>query len=1291
MLPSPILRPFSRVPKEKSPDELHIAVLTGRTKRIKNLLRKGVHIESVNSHGQTPLFCASFGGDNEVVALLLKLGANPNRRCGANGATPVHGAAYRGSRRVLRLLVEAGGNLSLTDNEDQTPRDYACKQPSPIRRQKILNFLDLLLAMTLHRSLAVASTPSTISRREGSLASVWASFEPPTNNTPAKYSAPSVTNLHKSVSCHMLDQMYVSTSLPLLSPEDLEKSDANTQAYTCGGPTVYSPCSWLHTSVTVRRPTPALSLPKKNVPKGQDKSSPDHEAVKSLLQELSILRRLRHPGFLEVMAVCHVPQPPPDHVTLVFQHVPYGSLYHHLHVQHRDLSLVGAVDVLIGVCEALLFLHAHGWLHNALSSHALHLVSLSHAKLGGFEYALETQTKGCSMQAPKLCHTPWLYPWQAPETINEQMVSIRSEIYSFAAIIWELWCGMPPWAGVDEKEIQNRVAGGETLPCLPTLPAPPPSLITYLTQYGLKASPHQRELDFQEVHTMLRSLKLQASEEERVPIVPAWGPPSVPNTPVIGRHNNSNNNNNEKNLENQSKASSYVPPSEVSSSSSRASSLQEEDAALRRFAKDPPSSAGKEKPVPNKRPGKKNGLSKDQFEVAKKLRHSYHEGQRPPPPPSASTIQSEGVAKGIGSTVGVTRVNSIASADSGFFTPVSRTPSPSQDTITSAKQTGPVFMTSTPARPSGVPCLQPDLLPSKLTPQALTSRQGPDVLPRSSNAGESGGGGAPLAVRVGRDKRNGRSGPVTAIPISPIVASAVVSNALQGTSAPPSKKNSEGSLANGQDAVVDGKGYCYISSPAKRAFFSDSSSEGHESPDRPSSSAAILSDMPSVSNTQERPSSASKASSSGARSSRKFGDDATQNGISDNGMKNSVVRRGLSMTNIFAPHLSNASSFFTRTTSHISLSSNSSSGSEGRKPKRTISQITLTMRKLSLTSDSSSSRDDLTDVASTKGGPQEDKNSRTRSSPKSPGRSARSDVRGWEESTAIKPASHQVTRHASSCSLASGSSSPSHNAKATGAVWVLPTPANTTASPSVTSPSRAASTTAPSAKSGDGSKSPAMTMSCSESAPSSRRSSLGSSTTTSSKTLEGVPAVSPRRRHSEGQRPRTRKTRRRHEVEFEEEFFDDEFNAMLYHQPHMQLSVGSSENLLDSRSHHTLLADGTVSPVSINLRSFSPSLASSEDENEDMKARTPRTSRVLTSIAEAATNGPAEEKEDVIENGNLTDADETSSGKWSIDDLKKEYEPLRSVQLLRNLEKNSLNVYLPTYSVGGSDTETGES
>ncbi|MPC65424.1 hypothetical protein E2C01_059558 [Portunus trituberculatus] len=78
----------------------------------------------------------------------------------------------------------------------------------------------------------------------------------------------------QTVSCHLLDQMYVSTSLPLLTPADLHRPDVTGIAYTCGGPTVYSPYTWLGTKVTVRRPTPALSLPKNNAHKGESPPTP---------------------------------------------------------------------------------------------------------------------------------------------------------------------------------------------------------------------------------------------------------------------------------------------------------------------------------------------------------------------------------------------------------------------------------------------------------------------------------------------------------------------------------------------------------------------------------------------------------------------------------------------------------------------------------------------------------------------------------------------------------------------------------------------------------------------------------------------------------------------------------------------------------------------------------------------------------------------------------------------------------------------------------------------------------
>ena len=48
------------------------------------------------------------------------------------------------------------------------------------------------------------------------------------------------------------------------------------------------------------------------------------------------------------------------------------------------------------------------------------------------------------MKADHLAKSTWLAPWQAPETLMERMVSTRSEVYAFIAIIWEIWSGKNP-------------------------------------------------------------------------------------------------------------------------------------------------------------------------------------------------------------------------------------------------------------------------------------------------------------------------------------------------------------------------------------------------------------------------------------------------------------------------------------------------------------------------------------------------------------------------------------------------------------------------------------------------------------------------------------------------------------------------------------------------------------------------------------------------------------------------------------------------------------------------------
>lgn len=141
-----------------------------------------------------------------------------------------------------------------------------------------------------------------------------------------------------------------------------------------------------------------------------------------------------------------------------------------------------------------------------------------------------------------------------------------------------------------------------------------------------------------------------------------------------------------------------------------------------------------------------------------------------------------------------------------------------------------------------------------------------------------------------------------------------------------------------------------------------------------------------------------------------------------------------------------------------------------------------------------------------------------------------------------------------------------------------------------------------------------------------------------------------------------------------------------------------------------VLFSSAVSPVSLGLSSFSPSLTSSEDEEEgaDQKEGTHGGSgRVRRRLGAVVENGNSDEEEFeggkqdrggrkgpghgkislTSENENTSDNDSVH-GPWRVKDFGKDYEPLKSVELLRNLEKN-LSTYLPTYSIG-SDTETGE-
>lgn len=108
---------------------LHIASGDGCSEVVALLLRLGTNPNIEDRGGHTALYyvaneCASETGA-EIVGLLVRAGADVNACGGATRATALHMAARRGYRVIARALLDSGAAVDAKDNKGDTPLQRA--------------------------------------------------------------------------------------------------------------------------------------------------------------------------------------------------------------------------------------------------------------------------------------------------------------------------------------------------------------------------------------------------------------------------------------------------------------------------------------------------------------------------------------------------------------------------------------------------------------------------------------------------------------------------------------------------------------------------------------------------------------------------------------------------------------------------------------------------------------------------------------------------------------------------------------------------------------------------------------------------------------------------------------------------------------------------------------------------------------------------------------------------------------------------------------------------------------
>lgn len=100
---------------------LQMAVSKNNVKICKLLIKAGANLELKNKLNNTPLMTAIYDMDFELIKLLVDSGANPNSKNGLReDLTPLMFAASAGNNRIVKLLLKAGADLEILGKDNRT-------------------------------------------------------------------------------------------------------------------------------------------------------------------------------------------------------------------------------------------------------------------------------------------------------------------------------------------------------------------------------------------------------------------------------------------------------------------------------------------------------------------------------------------------------------------------------------------------------------------------------------------------------------------------------------------------------------------------------------------------------------------------------------------------------------------------------------------------------------------------------------------------------------------------------------------------------------------------------------------------------------------------------------------------------------------------------------------------------------------------------------------------------------------------------------------------------------------
>nr|CAD7575383.1 unnamed protein product [Timema californicum] len=234
-----------------------------------------------------------------------------------------------------------------------------------------------------------------------------------------------------------------------------------------------------HVKVNLDAVIPVISKTVVHVPRNEGtsvvavktlKENANEKERSDLVQELQVMKMLEpHPNVVRLLGCCTEKDP----LFVIMEFVPHGKLqsflrssraerfYGNLHGPSNTLTSRDLTTFVYQVARGMEFLSAKGIIHRDLAARNV-LVGENHVcKVADFGFARDVIANHVYERKSE-GRLP--IRWMAPESLYDNIFSVKSDVWSFGILIWEIvTLGSTPYPGLAAADVMKKVRDGYRL------------------------------------------------------------------------------------------------------------------------------------------------------------------------------------------------------------------------------------------------------------------------------------------------------------------------------------------------------------------------------------------------------------------------------------------------------------------------------------------------------------------------------------------------------------------------------------------------------------------------------------------------------------------------------------------------------------------------------------------------------------------------------------------------------------------------------------------------------------